>query len=71
MMKKEMMAMTAQLEEFDEALYGVGRSMAKPDRLIDNRSLARVVTRSTLLLPRSSLSRPCSLARTSSPSLCL
>ena len=71
MMRKEMMAMTAQLSEFDEALYGVrsiGSQLCR--RFPTNPRSRETVTTSTLSLPQSNLSPPCTPTRTSSQRAC-
>jgi seryl-tRNA synthetase len=58
MMNKDMMSQTAQLSEFDEALYKVSLPAHNTAELTI-RSLEEMPRTNTSLLPRNSLSLPC------------
>ena len=66
MMNKDMMSQTAQLSEFDEALYKVSYSYHTPAELTI-RSLEEMPRTSTSLLLPNSPSLPCLPMRTLSP----
>ena len=69
LMKKEIMAQTAQLEEFDEALYKVSCSMTRGGSQLTIRSLAIQTTNISLRLPNNR-SQACTRMSSSSPKHC-